>query len=896
MSGAQQSGKTTLVDSVVSGLMSSADASVSTNAATNNFVAYSYCKEGGEERAPYQIFSEIMGGSFQGPDSALRSVVLGTVPAWVQAVPVIGPVLDATKQSFNVARSILLGQAADSFEGIEKAVMDSRVSAVLNYLKSYEKAIFIVREAQWIDKFSCDAIEQILKRGPEKRGPETEIYFVLEYTSGVAALSSRLRELRRNLLQHGGSVPVVLENFDIATVTKYLVDRGVANPDPAFSQWLHRITKGNPGFVARYVDLLLSTDLLKIENDVIQTSGMVKSVGGTLIPQGSLSRISIPQEIENVFERQLEELDPESVDTLRTAAVQGDRFLSAILAKQLEIPEKKVVKTLSEISNKYGLIHSLSSKEINQSRSGIFAFEAHALQQLLYGELVDRLRVLYHQEVAQALIEFYAEDEITSVGTYMEVASHLRSAHQNMESLKYSVLAGWAALAVGAKQEAELASRRAYRDIQQLYKQGMAPGSVDGDLVGTSCELYILSRWGELRGSHSDDEINALDFIREAIKSTSEIENLPMLARLWHLKGRLEIARTSVQDSLVSLKRAVDLASSGEDELTKFIVTSEYGHQLVKESIDQGISVMRSAKAAYEVSKNTGGNNQAIGINTLKQMAEIRFEVFIGVAEFDSGNYEEALKSLKPALEKVRECGMDEQIGSTGNYIAQVYISVGYFEECEKHLLNILAETEHLAPNSWLNANRVLLGKLYLEWNDTESAADNIEQGWKETLRTWTVDVGTLCANYRAEYFLISATGKSSINEVRAMLESNISIAKEAGLHRSEAQSWSLLSILERKLGGEADSLSASSRAVKILKERGPMPALRTEEIYYNHCEAMAACGEHSAAAEYAAAAHSEMLRKAEKMPFEMRRCFLHNVNLNEKILASYALYSSSAV
>jgi tetratricopeptide (TPR) repeat protein len=215
------------------------------------------------------------------------------------------------------------------------------------------------------------------------------------------------------------------------------------------------------------------------------------------------------------------------------------------------------------------------------------------------------------------------------------------------------------------------------------------------------------------------------------------------------------------------------------------------------------------------------------------------------------------------------------------NFLAQVYVAMGLFEDAEAVLRDVIAsQKDSEEPVAVRGYNLALLGKLYLEWSRVGDARIPLLAGWKETQATWNVAVAPLVRNYYAELLMHSDNGARDLAEAGRQLEANLNETSNTGFHRSEIAALSLRGQLALMQGKLDDAVKYSGNAIDELEKRGTMPALRTEEVLFNHYLVLKASDRLSEALSYLEQARNVLQQKASSMNDEShRRSFLESTN-----------------
>jgi tetratricopeptide (TPR) repeat protein len=222
------------------------------------------------------------------------------------------------------------------------------------------------------------------------------------------------------------------------------------------------------------------------------------------------------------------------------------------------------------------------------------------------------------------------------------------------------------------------------------------------------------------------------------------------------------------------------------------------------------------------------------------------------------------------------------------NYLAQFYSAIGSFAKAEELLLESLTYFDPGLRSAWQGYNQALLGKVYLEWGRVSDAVEALQRGWEDTQATWNVDLVQLVRNYYAELLMVPGHQAYDPTEAEQLLQATLSDSRKAAVHTAEITALSLLARLSLLQGQTADASRSSKQAVDLLLAKGPLPALRAEEVHFTHARAMEAAGHGAEAREALGRAYQTLRDKAQSIDDDQRDSYFKNVSLSREILAAW--------
>jgi DNA-binding SARP family transcriptional activator len=210
-------------------------------------------------------------------------------------------------------------------------------------------------------------------------------------------------------------------------------------PDPSLVTAIHANTEGNPFFVSEIVQLLLSEGGLR---------------DGALGTSASLSG-RIPEGVREAIGRRLDRLSPKCNETLTIAAALGREFTLAQVARLTSgLTDERLLDVLEE---------ALTAHVVEEppGAPGRYQFTHTLIQATLLDELSLTRRAQLHARIAVALEDLYGARADAHVA---ELAHHFAEAETVLgpeKLVRYSLLAGEAALAAYAPEQAVVHFERA---------------------------------------------------------------------------------------------------------------------------------------------------------------------------------------------------------------------------------------------------------------------------------------------------------------------------------------------------------------------------------------------------------------------------------------------------
>ncbi|MFI7016857.1 AAA family ATPase [Streptomyces sp. NPDC050164] len=741
----------------------------------------------------------------------------------------------------------------DSLLPFQQGAAAQIVDALLDLVRQGPPAVVLIDDIQYGDPSSLLVLDRLLRRLPGE-----PLGLVLSHTTDGAYVDgpeSTVEDLLHDWAKNGLLRRRVLGGLPHDAVAELVRSRHPEAP-PTLSEQLSRLTAGHAVFVT-----------LCLEE-------WRPDAGPTVELPNSLSRV-----VEERL-RLLTELDRE---LLMIGATQGETFLSRTVADVKGAPHDEVMERLRLIAAQHRLI--LPAQPPGWARldaSDCYRFEHSALCGVVYDQQTPQQMRSRHARIAAALTTGPMDG--MPLERRLEVARHLRNGGTECLLASAEVhygLARDAAMEGLSFAEAERHCEEVIKAVRDLPQQ---EESRDQWLVQAVELLLSLTevRW---RGQHQPaggPDIDALAAEAEAAASRCCSPELAIRTTL--LRGKTLLATQGLVPSLDKLRAAVELAEQHGDPVPLFVARVEYGRQVSKRRLADGLAQLREAERMYASDPRLGGTSDPV-----LQHARNLGEMQLGITLYDSGHLSEAQARLSRCVQRLRDEPLKAELPIALNYLAQVHMGLGAYEDAEEVLGEALAfEADRGGDSGWHAYNKALLAHLLIQQPAKRGRAlELIADAWAETERTWLANLVPIVRNLYAEILLLAAAEPGELLDQADRLAVVTCVeTQRSGMIRSEIAAHSLRSRILLRQGDTGGAQEQAQQAVRILDEVGDMPALRTEEVLYHSAVVLAAGGVREEASALLQRARREVDRKAEQVTDDLSRDrFLTRVPLNNAIL-----------
>ncbi|MFD7897389.1 AAA family ATPase [Streptomyces sp. NPDC059743] len=772
----------------------------------------------------------------------------------------------------------------DSLLPFQQGAAVQIVEALLDLVRQGPPTVVLIDDVQHSDPSSLLVLDQLLRRLPGE-----PLAVVLSHTTDGAygdGPGSMVEELLHRWATEGLLRRHALAGLPHEAVAELVHSRHPDAP-PALSEQLSRLTSGHAIFVTLCLDEW---------------------------SPGDGARVELPASLSRVVEDRLGTLSEQDRELLVIGATQGETFFSRTVAAAKGAPHDEVMERLRRIAVRHRLIlPETLPRWARLEASDCYRFEHRALWGVVYAQQSAQQMRSRHARIATALTTGSVNTGPVDAGALssgplnagplntgplnaaplerrLEIAQHLRRGGSECLVASADIhyeLARDAAVEGLSFAEAELHCEEVIDAVRNLpeYEESRDRRFVE------AVELLLALTEMRWRGRHQPaggPDIDAL--AAEAEEAAARCGTPELVIRTTLLRGKTLLVTQGLVPSLAKLRSAVELAEQHDDPVALFVARVEYGRQVSKRRLADGLAQLREAERLYASDPRLGDSRDPV-----LQHARNLGEMQLGITLFDSGHLSEALTRLRRCVERLRDEPLKAELPMALNYLAQVYTGLGAYGDAEAALREALDfEADRGGDSGWHAYNVALLARLLVQRPERERRAQALEliaEAWAETERTWLANLVPIVRNLYAEILLL-ATGVLAMGGSGELLDQAARLAvttcvetRRSGMIRSEIAAHSLRSRILLRQGDTAAAQEQAREAVRILDEVGDMPALRTEEVRYHSAVALAAAGAQEEARALLEQARREVSRKAGLVADDsLRDRFLTEVPLNRSI------------
>ncbi|NNN30436.1 AAA family ATPase [Streptomyces sp. S3(2020)] len=799
--------------------------------------------EGQEVRQP-GVFRKLLNFTGQGIVRSAPEVLSSIVPGLGALFTLGKEVTEASLASGSMP--------FDSLLPFQQGAAAQIVDALVDLVRQGAPTVLLIDDIQYADPSSLLVLDRLLRRLP---GEPLGVVFG-HTTDGAYAdgPGSAVEDLLHDWAQHGLVHRRQLDGLPSDAVDELVRSRHPDAPS-ALSERLSRLTDGHAIFVT------LCLEEWRPANG---------------------SAVELPRSLSRVVEDRLRTLTEPDRELLMIGAAQGETFLSRTVAEAKGVPHDDVMERLRLIAAQQRLIAPAEPPAwARMDASDCYRFEHSALWGVVYDQQTPQQKRSRHARIAEALSA--GPRDGMPLERRLEIARHLRNG--GAECLIASAEAHYG-LARDAALEG-LSFAEAERHCEEVIKavRDLPAHDENRDRWLVHAVELLLSltevRWRGQHRSAGGPDIDALAAEAEAAAVRCGTPELAIRTTL--LRGKTLLATQGLVPSLEKLRAAVELAERHGDPVALFVARVEYGRQVSKRRLADGLAQLQEAERMYGSDPRLGGTDDPV-----LQHARNLGEMQLGVTLFDSGHLGDALTRLNRCVQRLRDEPLKAELPIALNYLAQVYAGLGAYQEAEEVLGEALDfEAGRGGDSGWHAYNQALLARLLVEQpTRRDEALELIADAWAETERTWLANLVPIVRNLYAEILLAAAGAPGALLDQADRLAVATGVeTQRSGMIRSEIAAHSLRSRILLRQGDTVAAQDQARQAVRILDEVGDMPALRTEEVLYHSAVVLAAGGAQEQAQALLERARREVARKADLIAAgPLRDRFLTTVSLNVAI------------
>jgi serine/threonine protein kinase/tetratricopeptide (TPR) repeat protein len=319
-------------------------------------------------------------------------------------------------------------------------------------LAANSAVVLLLEDLHWADPSSADLLRHLSQRIGDQR-----ILIVGTFRPADLELSNHpLINYKREMQAHKLCAEIALGMLSAEQVAGYLDARFRPHDLPnELATLIERKTEGHPLFATSLIQFLVE------RGDIARVS-----------EQWTLRRpleeldLEAPETVRGLLQKKLDALAEEDRRALMYASIEGEEFLSTVLAQLLGADELELEERLDRLVRSHRLLEQRGEEELPDGALTMRYRFVHVLyQNVLYDEVISRRRILLHRQAGERLLAHYGEQASRIAA---QLAIHFERGRDFARATEYLVQAGDNASGIYASAEAAEHYSRALSLVERL--------------------------------------------------------------------------------------------------------------------------------------------------------------------------------------------------------------------------------------------------------------------------------------------------------------------------------------------------------------------------------------------------------------------------------------------
>jgi len=414
------------------------------------------------------------------------------------------------------------------------------LAVLLEELSRERPLVVFFDDLHWSDISTIDALAYLAARFGTLR-----LLIVATYRPSDLALARHpFVQLKRDLQARGVCREIELGFLDRSDINRYLALQFVRHAfPPDLASLIHAKTEGSPLFMVDLVRFLRDRAIFVERDGEWRLARPVADI-----------ELTLPESVQGMIQRKIDQLDADERRLLGTASVQGYEFDSAITSEILGLAAAEGEERLQRLDQQHAFVRLVDEREFpDQTLTARYRFVHVLYQNALYASLTASRRVAESRSVAEGLLRHHGDQSDA-------IASQLAALFEAARD--FARAAEWSFKAVGN------ASRvSAYHEVITLATRGLTlvsrlPDSTERARRELELQLALGSALIAAKGYAADEVRNTYARARELCGQTDEPTQLFRVLRgLWFyhvVRGDLDTTLELSEQQIAVAERVRD--------------------------------------------------------------------------------------------------------------------------------------------------------------------------------------------------------------------------------------------------------------------------------------------------------------------------------------------------
>lgn len=569
--------------------------------------------------------------------------------------------------------------------GATKERMMREMGDALGVLANASPIVLLLEDLHWADPSSVDLLRHLSQR----IGSQRLLIAGTFRPEDVERSGHPLKSYKAEMQAHHLCEEIALGSWNREHVAEYLAATFSPNDFPAeLTSLIHDKTEGHPLFAANLLQYLGERgDLAKEKNGRWSLARALSELD-----------LAMPESVRAMIGKKIDALDAEERRTMQYASIEGTEFLSTVTAKLLGVDEIDLEESLARIGKTHRLIDTIGDEELpDGSLTTRYRFSHALYQNFLYGDLVNKRRVLLHQKAGEQLLGHYGK-RAPQIAT--QLALHFEQGRDFQRAVEYLIHAGDHAAKLYGYAEAERHYTHALSLVEKLPPESRA---------GQLSTLY--HKRGTVNHALSDFAQAAKDFTN-MLEQARVLDSLELQSTALNALTMSLFFSHRLEETVARAGEALEVAErSGDDKLrvdTMFLIALKhlcYGElKDARRLLDEVVATSRKLnhkpglvsgltwRACLHFFQTEYDEAIELTKDSLKLAAELRdgfllltSYFFLGLSQGNQGKMSASLATLNEAMDKARRNGDLFWHPRFPNCIGWIYRELYDFESAGKY-------------------------------------------------------------------------------------------------------------------------------------------------------------------------------------------------------------------
>jgi tetratricopeptide (TPR) repeat protein len=472
----------------------------------------------------YLPFLDALGALLDGPArERLAAIMRTSAPMWCAQLPAAF----SSTGAFETIQQETIGATQER--------MMREMGDALGVFSSLSPVVLLLEDLHWADPSSIDLLRHLCQRIGNQRLMIAGTF----RPEDVERSNHPLKDYKAEMQARKLCDEIALDLLTTSHIQDYLNATFSPNDFPSeFAKHIHDKTEGHPLFATSLMQYLHERGDIAKSNEHWSLSRPLSKM-----------ELEAPESVRSMISKQISVLQDHERRALQYASVEGQEFLSTVVATLLGVDEIEVEEMLAKIEKTHRLIVTCEEEDLPDGSLATRYRFAHALyQNFLYDDLVANRRIMLHRQAGERLAQHYGT---RAPQIAAQLALHFERGRDFVKAVEFLIHAGDNATTLYANAEARDHYTRALTLAEKLPEEERPEVMVQlyRKRGGTN---MALSRF-----SHSvDDYVSMLAHLEKFESPEQKAAGLNALATTLFFAHRLDEMEARADEALAAARAA----------------------------------------------------------------------------------------------------------------------------------------------------------------------------------------------------------------------------------------------------------------------------------------------------------------------------------------------------